>query len=273
MKRKFNFGFLALSLSALAFTACTSGTDNGNNAGGADSLNADTAGAIQVVPVEDSKSFPGATLEIASLTAEKAGADSAKITVKYNVQNFTLTEHTEDSNAHHMANSHEGQHIHFILNEEPYVALYSPEHSFTVALGSEHTVLSFLSRSFHESIKSAAAYQLVKFRVNDNGSLEQLPVTEEAALFYSRPKGDYEGTDTTAVLLDFYIVNTTLSGEGNQVKAHINDQEFLLNQWTPYEILNLSPGENTIRLTLVDKDGNTLSGDHVSVEGKMRINR
>src|SRR5690606_33184101 len=100
---------------------------------------------IKVEPVADSKSFPGASLGISSITSEKVG-DSARITVKYDVQNFTLTEHTEDSNAHHMANSKEGQHIHFILNNEPYIALYKPEHSTIVALGTEHYFFSCLAR-------------------------------------------------------------------------------------------------------------------------------
>src|SRR5690606_31804908 len=101
---------------------------------------ADSVGAIAVNPLQHAKEFPGASLKIASLTAEKVGADSAKITVKYNVENFKLTEQTEHT--HHMANSHDGQHIHFILDNSPYVALYKPEHTFTVPVNSEHYLLS-----------------------------------------------------------------------------------------------------------------------------------
>jgi len=43
-------------------------------------------------------------LEIASITTEKVGSDSAKVTVRYDVRNFQLTEQTEHD--HHMANSH-----------------------------------------------------------------------------------------------------------------------------------------------------------------------
>ena len=41
-------------------------------------------------------------------------------------------------------------------------------------------------------------------------------------MFYSRPKGEYKGSDTKRVILDFYLANTLLSLEGNKVKATIN---------------------------------------------------
>lgn len=257
------FSLTALTVLAL-FSACNNPTKN--TAGEVKDSTAlkDSVGAIAVNPIAHAKDFPEATLSISSITAEKIGTDSAKLNVKYNVHNFNLTEQTEHT--HHMANSHEGQHIHFILDNTPYAALYKPEHTVTVPLNSEHYLMSFLSRSFHESIKTANASKLVKFKINADAKIEELPKVTEPSLFYSRPKGEYKGADTKTVLLDFFIENTTLAADGNKVKANINGQEFLLDQWTPYEILNLPMGENTIRLTLVDKDGNALTGDNVSVE-------
>ena len=170
-----------------------------------------------------------------------------------------------------MANSHDGQHIHFILNNTPYVALYQPEHSVTVPVDSEHYLLSFLSRSFHESIKTEDAAKLIKFKVAADGSIEELPAPTEPSLFYSRPKGDYKGEDANVLLLDFFVANTTLAADGNKVHAVINGQEFTLDQWTPYEILNLAPGETSIKLTLVDNAGNPIAGDNVSIENKINL--
>ncbi|HMR18249.1 MAG TPA: hypothetical protein PKA53_03020 [Sphingobacterium sp.] len=225
--------------------------------------------AITVNAIAHAKEFPGATLNIASITSEKVGTDSAKITVKYDVQNFNLTEQTEHD--HHMANSHDGQHIHFILDNKPYIALYKPEHSVTVPVNSEHYLLSFLSRSFHESIKTPEASKLTKFNVNADGVIEELPAPTEPSLFYSRPKGAYKGDDTKTLLLDFFVANTTLAADGHKVAAVINGQEFTLDQWTPYEILNLPMGETTVKLTLVDSDGNPVSGDNVSIESKVTL--
>lgn len=260
MRKKLNLGLIALALAATSITACNSGSQNTEN------VDADSVAVqeIQVVPVADSKAFPGASLGITSITSEKVGADSARITVKYDVQNFTLTEHTDDMNADHMANSSEGQHIHFILDNTPYTALYKPENSTMVKVGTEHSLLSFLSRSYHESIKEEGAAVLKHFKVNEDGTLSDLPLPTEPSLFYSRPKGEYTGADTERVLLDFYLWNTDLT-DGNRVKATVNGQDFTLDSWGPYEILNAPKGELTVNLSLVDQNGTALTGDNVSI--------
>lgn len=246
--------------------SCNSPNNSNTNSTQDSSTYADTAIAIEVTPLPHAKEFPGATLTVSSLSSEKLGNDSAKVTIKYAVNNFNLTDQTD--HVHHMANSAEGQHIHFILNNAPYVALYKPEHTFNVPINSEHYLQSFLSRSFHESIKTTDASKLIKFKVNSDGKVEEQNVPTEPSLFYSRPKGDYKGDDTNSVLLDFFVVNTDISPEGNKVKAVINGQEFMLDRWIPYEITNLPNGETTIQLTLVDKDGSALTGDNVTIERK-----
>lgn len=260
--------FAVVALSA-SIVACNNTSKQNSTAADSTAVDSLAGQAIIVNPLPHAKEFPGATLKIASITSEKVGTDSAKITVKYDVQNFNLTEQTEHE--HHMANSHEGQHIHFILDNTPYAALYKPEHSVTVPVNSEHYLLSFLSRSFHESIKTADASKLIKFKVNADGKVEEQSAPTEPSLFYSRPKGSYKGDDTKTLLLDFFVNNTNLAADGNKVKADINGQEFVLDQWVPYEILNLPMGENTVKLTLVDSQGNALTGDNVSVERKIDL--
>lgn len=258
-------------LATLALTAfsCNQSTNSTNNTSVDSTSLADTLQQVRVIPLDHAKEFPGSTLTISSLSAEKLGADSAKITIKYGVKNFALTDQTEHE--HHMANSAEGQHIHFILNNTPYVALYKPEHVVKAPINSEHYLLSFLSRSFHESIKNADASKLIKFKINAAGQIEEQPIPTEPSIFYSRPKGDYKGKDTQSVLLDFFLVNTDLSTQGNKVKAVVNGKEFILDKWIPYEVTNLPKGENVITLSLIDKDGNALTGDNVSVERKFNI--
>ena len=260
---------LAVLAATAVLASCNNPTKNQEGEVKDSTALADTVGAIAVNPLQHAKDFPGATLKIASLTSEKVGTDSAKITVKYDVQNFKLTEQTEHE--HHMANSHDGQHIHFILDNTPYVALYKPEHTFTVPVNSEHYLMSFLSRSFHESLKTADASKLVKFKVGADAKIAELPTPTEPSLFYSRPKGDYKGEETKTLLLDFFVSNATLGADSYKVKANINGQDFTLDQWVPYEILNLPLGEATVKLTLVDKDGNAVTGDNVSVERKINL--
>lgn len=226
---------------------------------------------IAVTPIEDSKMFPGAKLTVASETATSADADSATFKINYKVANFELTMHTEGHNGEHMANSGQGQHIHFILDNKPYSALYKPEHEVKLKKGSEHYLLSFLSRSYHESLKDKDAFVLEHFKINDKGAYEKLAAPTEPMLFYSRPKGEYKGADTKAILLDFFVVNTTLAKDGYKVQANINGQDFMLDEWRPYQITGLPMGENAIKLTLMDASGNAVSGENTSVERKITL--
>ena len=263
---------LALMVGAIGCNnSSTKGTNGADSSSSIDTNTAQKMDSITVSPIADSKEFPGADLQIASITAEKVGADSAKVTVKYTVKNFKLTEMTDDAHAAHMANSHDGQHIHFILDNKPYTALYKPENSVTVPLNSEHYLLSFLSRSYHESIKTTEASKLVKFKVDAMGKLTTDAAPKEPSLFYSRPKGEYKGEETKNLLLDFYLVNTNLAPDGKKVIADINGQTFTLDKWGPYEIKGLPLGNNKVKLTLVDKDGNAVTGDNVSVERDIKL--
>ena len=113
-------------------------------------------------------------------------------------------------------------------------------------------VLAFLSRSYHESVKNKNAYILTEIGDNNNTNLS------DQFLFYSRPKGKYSGNDTKNLLLDFYLVNTEISSTGNKVRATINDSVFLIDEWVSYYIQGLPFGEITIKLELIDSDGNLI---------------
>ena len=62
-------------------------------------------------------------------------------------------------------------------------------------------------------------------------------------------------------MLDFYLVNTSISKGGNNVKVTINKTEFILNKWAAYEISGLKYNkEHTVRIQLLDKDGGLIDG-------------
>ena len=237
-----------------------------------ESLQITTGEHLRVIPIKDSKAFPGATLNVEDIQTEEIVApDSVLFRVTYNVANFALTECTEDPNTHQMANSQEGQHIHFIMDNLPYVPLYKPQHQMKLKKGTEHYLMSFLSRSYHESIKEKDAFVLNHFKITQDGKYEELATPKTPMLFYSRPKGEYAGKDTQSVLLDFYLLNTQLSGKGNRIKVEINRKSFMLNHWQPYKIEGLPLGENKIKLTLIDASGHPLKGKNTSVERTIMI--
>ncbi len=213
-----------------------------------------------------SPDFPNAELYMRRLSNKNL--QPGPVTFDYEVHNYQLGNQTPDSGTKMCANSKQGQHIHHILNGEPYRALYQDTSIRNLAAG-HYISMSFLSRSYHESIKQKEAYVLHQFNV---GNVKDSTDISGPLLFYSRPKGDYIGEkDTKKVMLDFYLANTDLQPDGNKVKATINGTEFLIDHWQPYLMEGLPLGENSIKLELIDKKGNLIPGPYNSVERKIKL--
>ncbi len=119
--------------------------------------------------------------------------------------------------------------------------------------------MAFLSRSYHESVKNDNSF-IAKKMVIGNSTDDMNVDFDKPTMIYSRPKGEYSGADTENLLLDFFLLNTTLSETGNKVRATINGEEFMITDWVPYVIKGLPKGEVTIRLELLDGAGNLLPG-------------
>ncbi|WP_375416321.1 hypothetical protein [uncultured Hymenobacter sp.] len=219
---------------------------------------------INLTPFDDSPKYTEAQLR---LTSPPPGATqpSGAVPFSYELTNFRLTQMTGSEHAAQMANSMKGQHIHNIVDNQPYSAHYETKFSKPIADG-QHVVLSFLSRSYHESLKHRGAYDL---RVVNVGQAPPTPLNVDLRaphLFYSRPKDTYTGpAETQRVMLDFYLVNTTLEPGGNNVRATINGTEFMLDRWLPYMMEGLPIGQNTVKLELVDSSGTLIPGPFNSV--------
>lgn len=203
------------------------------------------ATAVMLEPMPATQEFPDA-----AITDWKYEGG----TFMYETSGYEFAVPTPDADALMCANSGKGQHAHLIVNNEPYIAKYAP--SFEQALpDGDHHILTFLSRSYHESIKTPAAHRAVMASVKDGAFTNATPIADPM-LFYSRPKGTYTGKGATEnVMLDFYPVNATLGEGAYQVKAVVNGkEEFMIDNWQPYFLKNLPMGENTVELTLM-KDG------------------
>ena len=173
---------------------------------------------------------------------------------RFGLENYELGANTADPLSGQCANSGKGQHIHFILNNEPYTAHYEAEFKKQLPAGN-NVLLAFLSRSYHMSVKTKDAYLLTELPAGD--ALDEFDETAPH-LFYSRPKGSYEGEDAKKVMLDFFLVNTDLEEAGYMVRASINGVGFDIDKWQPYFIEGLREGENTITLELLDAEGNLI---------------
>jgi len=200
---------------------------------------------ITITKVIGSPEYENASLNIKTI---EMGDEESKFS--FNIENYDLGIQTLKNFDYQLANSAKGQHIHFIINNGPYSAHYMD--SFSKDFKKEsNVILAFLSRSYHESVKNKDAFILTQ--VGEN----QVDLESEF-LFYSRPKGTYKGTDIEKLLLDFYLVNTEISSNGNKVRATIQSTEFIIDEWAPYYIKGLPKGEINIKLELIDSSGNLI---------------
>lgn len=215
---------------------------------------------IKVSKLAGSPKFPTARLFL------KAPPFDSKIASKqlftFDVHNFGLGAQTVKNPM--IAESGGGQHIHFIVDNGPYMAKYTPSFEVELEEGS-HVILAFLSRSYHESVKHG--FTLTRLHVGKKTpAIQELSLDRKPHMFYSRPKGTYKGEDAKTLLLDFFLVGVELSEVGNKVEATLNGQTFMLTDWVPYVVEGLPMGEVKVGLRLVDKDGKTVPGPYNEVE-------
>lgn len=267
-------------ISLLAFSACTGG--GGEHTEG-EGTATDTTATIPVDDVTPEIEYVGEVVaENGDLKLHKLNNSPEYITAKlsqtapaegdnpapgevafnYTVENYELGAQTVEGIP--LANSAKGQHIHLILNNEPYSAHYEPTFNKEMEAG-HYVALSFLSRSYHESVKNNEAYSLTQFTVGESED-KDLDLSGPV-MFYSRPKGTYKGESATKyVLLDFYLINVTLSEHGYKVRATINGTEFMLDKWEPVLVEGMPLGENTVKLELLDVEGNLVQAPFNPVE-------
>lgn len=214
------------------------------------------SGPYSVVPLTDSPEFANAELR---LDKEGIVVDGNSVHFNFHVENYELGAQTESINAEKLANSGKGQHIHLILNNGPYSAHYEP-HAVKELEPGNYTMLAFLSRSYHESVKARRAFIIDQFTVGD---VEPEVIDfSKPHLFFSRPKGTYVGKDIENLLLDFFLVGIREFEGKYYMDAEINGVPFKLEKWVPYVIQGLEPGEVEIKLTLRDMEGNVIDSPY-----------
>lgn len=177
-----------------------------------------------------------------------------------------------------------GNHIHVILDNQPYEAFYNLDSEFelrNVADG-EHTIRVFPSRPWHESYKNEGAFQMVRFTVKNGGDAKKPTTTANGntmatpegkdvkmslagnvdatkpLLTFSRPKGEYKDDDANAIMIDFWLANAKLTGDGGEYRVRYsvdNGESRFIEKWEPIWLTGWVAGRHVVALELVDKDG------------------
>lgn len=202
-----------------------------------------------------------------------------------------------------------GNHVHVILDNQPYEAYYNLGQEFELrnVTDGEHTLRVFPSRPWHESYKNEGAFQMVKFNVKGGGADTSKPATANGQpmsnanantaatpegkdmgtsnagdvdpakplLTYSRPKGDYTAADAAGIMIDFWLANAKLTGDGGtyRVRYSIDGAEpRFIEKWGPVWLGGWTPGSHTIRVELIDNSGNLVdNGGYNSTNRKITI--
>lgn len=71
--------------------------------------------------------------------------------------------------------------------------------------------------------------------------------------------------------MDFYLVNTKLSKNGNKIKVSLDNHEFTVHKWQPYIIEGLQKGEHEIKIKLIDSSNKPILSRFNS-SGKRKFN-
>lgn len=119
-------------------------------------------------------------------------------------------------------------------------------------LNGNNVFLSFLTDENNISIKTNKG-SVLKSAVL--GGVESLFDMTQPHLFYYSPQAAMEDP-----VLDFYLVNASISSSGNKVKVLINETEFIISKWAAYKIEGLKNSENTVRIQLLDKNNQLIEG-------------
>ena len=312
---------IVLTFCVSLLLACTPGPANNSNGSNTTNANANTAAPAQTLTVVDrpqkivdlmaGRGDQDKASPVLKILEPKADSTVPTSTVKVKLQ---LSGDLKGYKPMMDETTHTGNHIHVILDNQPYEAYYNIDEPFelrNVADG-EHTLRVFPSRPWHESFKNEGAFQMVKFTVKNGGADSTKPATTNSGqqmsnansnanaaptpegkdmqptnagpsfdpkkplLTYSRPKGEYKGADTDAVMIDFWLSNTTTDGEGiltGDEMSHVsplapcpcrvrytidNGEAKYIDKWGPIWLSGFTAGKHTIRLELVDQSGQTV---------------
>jgi hypothetical protein len=77
-------------------------------------------------------------------------------------------------------------------------------------------------------------------------------------LTYSRPKGEYTGADADPIMIDFWLRNAKLQGEGGDYRVRYTvdgGTPGFIDSWNPIWLAGWMSGKHTVKLELVDKSG------------------
>ncbi len=302
---------IALCLASVCLTSCQSTNENAHT----------TATTTTSPPVAQELSVVPRPQTIVDMMKQRGEQDDAKPTLKVisPANNATINGSTVEVKLdlsgdlkgympHKDPATGKGNHIHVILDNQPYEAYYELNQPFelrNVAEG-KHTLRLFPSRPWHESFKNADAFKMVTFTVKGGGDATKPTTTNKGEtmaspakspastasptparegkdmaksnagetdmakplLTYSRPKGEYTGADADPIMIDFWLTNAKLQAEGGEYRVRYTvdgGAPKFIDSWNPIWLAGWTSGKHTVKLELVDKNGQVVDNGGYNV--------
>jgi len=295
--RKFLPLSLAILASALLFISCAGNSDNAST----------TATTTVTPPPTQTLAVVARPQKILDLMKARGEQDEAKPTLKIispakdaviagsKVEvKLDLSGDLKGYMPHKDPATGKGNHIHVILDNQPYEAYYELGQPFELrnVVAGKHTLRVFPSRPWHESYKDDGAFQMVTFTVKGGGDAAKPTTTNSGQtmannnsspattapregkdfsastagevdsakplLTYSRPKGEYKDADADPIMIDFWLTGAKLKADGGEYRVRYivddGDAKFI-DKWEPIWLSGWINGKHTVRLELLDKDG------------------
>ena len=237
--------------------------------------------------IEGTRSSPdryGETFLAFQTPARGATVTDTSVSVRFALSNFAIGDSTPGASRRGLALSERGQHLHLVVDDEPYRAVYDVS-SPTKVTGLQpgfHLLRAFPSRQWHESVKREGAYAMSWFYVPeertpaDSTDVGRAFDPETPLLTYSRPKGTYAGSDADSIMVDFYLSNVAIGPEPDDHRVRLTVDDTLswdLTRWAPHYLLGLATGPHTVELELIAPDSTVLEGPFAPVERTIFVRR
>jgi hypothetical protein len=289
---------LALATFALLFASCSAGNSDNASTTATSTVTPPPTQVLTVVPrpqkILDMMKARGEQDEARPVLKIVSPAKDAVISGSIVEVKLNLSGDLKGYMPHKDPATGKGNHIHVILDNQPYEAYYELGQPFELrnVVAGKHTLRVFPSRPWHESYKNEGAFQIVAFTVkgggdaskptttnsgqtmaNNNSSANQ-PAPREGKdvsattagevdalkplLTYSRPKGEYKGEEADPIMIDFWFSGATLQGDGGEYRVRYvvdDDDAKYIDKWQPIWLSGWINGKHTVRLELLDKDG------------------
>ncbi|MCU1267365.1 MAG: hypothetical protein JWM21_3683 [Acidobacteria bacterium] len=300
MRRLKTFPLFLLIASLISLAACGGSTPDNSNTTATTQVTPPQTQVLKVIP------RPQAILDLMKARGEQDEAKPAlKIVSPANNSTINgstvevklaLTGDLKGYMPHKDPATGKGNHIHVILDNQPYEAYYELGQPFELrnVVAGKHTLRVFPSRPWHESFKNEGAFQIAVFTVKGGGDAAKPTTTNSGQtvaankatpaaspqlpregkdmpsssagevdpakplLTYSRPKGEYKGADADPIMIDFWLSNAKLKGDGGDYRVRYtidNDEPRFIDKWEPIWLSGWISGKHTVRLELLDKDG------------------